>query len=216
MATGDHLVVPYGLYTHHGIDIGDGTVVGFSKVDGKVTRVSLEEFCEGRTARVLEYAECDPAPEVACRALDRVGEKGYHLLENNCEHFATWCKTGRNESAQVRVVQKHIAAAKTKSMVRATAKTLARRSAALGATAVARSATPWLLAADALQLGVEVAACNRGLPPGRANWAGRGAGLLGSVGIAAAAGGHIGAGIGLGCWLAGEAAATAAARASLA
>ena len=30
-----------------------------------------------------------------------MGKKKYNLLFNNCEHFATWCKTGINESQQV-------------------------------------------------------------------------------------------------------------------
>ncbi|WP_367180120.1 lecithin retinol acyltransferase family protein [uncultured Megasphaera sp.] len=35
------------------------------------------------------------------RARRRIGEKSYDLLENNCEHFALWCKTGISESRQV-------------------------------------------------------------------------------------------------------------------
>ena len=30
-----------------------------------------------------------------------LGEQNYNLLFNNCEHFATWCKTGRHRSGQV-------------------------------------------------------------------------------------------------------------------
>jgi hypothetical protein len=30
-----------------------------------------------------------------------LGEQQYQLLTNNCEHFASWCKTGRNESQQL-------------------------------------------------------------------------------------------------------------------
>jgi hypothetical protein len=36
------------------------------------------------------------------RAESRLGEKKYNLLFNNCEHFATWCKTGINDSKQIR------------------------------------------------------------------------------------------------------------------
>ncbi|NEQ25214.1 MAG: hypothetical protein F6K28_40290, partial [Microcoleus sp. SIO2G3] len=38
---------------------------------------------------------------VIARAESRLGETNYNLLTNNCEHFATWCKTGRNESKQL-------------------------------------------------------------------------------------------------------------------
>ena len=33
--------------------------------------------------------------------MSRLGEQNYNLLFNNCEHFATWCKTGRHSSGQV-------------------------------------------------------------------------------------------------------------------
>jgi phage shock protein A len=36
------------------------------------------------------------------RAQSRLGERKYNLLFNNCEHFATWCKTGVSYSKQVR------------------------------------------------------------------------------------------------------------------
>ncbi|MBP3611457.1 MAG: lecithin retinol acyltransferase family protein [Lachnospiraceae bacterium] len=39
--------------------------------------------------------------ETVRRALSRLGEESYHLLSNNCEHFAVWCKTGVAESYQV-------------------------------------------------------------------------------------------------------------------
>ena len=42
------------------------------------------------------------AQETVERALSRLGEKNYNLLLNNCEHFAIWCKTGVQESYQVK------------------------------------------------------------------------------------------------------------------
>ena len=33
--------------------------------------------------------------------MGRLGEQDYNLLFNNCEHFATWCKTGLHRSGQV-------------------------------------------------------------------------------------------------------------------
>ena len=36
------------------------------------------------------------------RARSKLGQKGYNILTNNCEHFAIWCKTGEEESSQVR------------------------------------------------------------------------------------------------------------------
>ena len=39
--------------------------------------------------------------ETVRRARSKLGEGGYNLLCNNCEHFAIWCKTGLRESTQV-------------------------------------------------------------------------------------------------------------------
>lgn len=41
------------------------------------------------------------ADETVERAKSRVGEHQYSLKNNNCEHFAIWCKTGISESHQV-------------------------------------------------------------------------------------------------------------------
>ena len=35
------------------------------------------------------------------RAKSRLGERGYDLLFDNCEHFAIWCKTGLSRSTQI-------------------------------------------------------------------------------------------------------------------
>ncbi len=40
-------------------------------------------------------------PEFAQRADSLLNNADYDLLENNCEHFATWCVTGEKESNQV-------------------------------------------------------------------------------------------------------------------
>jgi Lecithin retinol acyltransferase len=38
---------------------------------------------------------------VVHRARSRVGEDGYRLLTNNCEHFCEWCLSGQHRSYQV-------------------------------------------------------------------------------------------------------------------
>ena len=104
MAAADHLQVPrqHGLYQHHGIDLGDGTVAHY--LEGRqILRSPLEEFSRGQAISVVPYAAntCSPAGTTLRRALGRLGEQNYNLLFNNCEHFAHWCKTGRHRSAQV-------------------------------------------------------------------------------------------------------------------
>ncbi|MBQ7561810.1 MAG: lecithin retinol acyltransferase family protein, partial [Synergistaceae bacterium] len=39
--------------------------------------------------------------ETITRARSKLGEGGYNLAFNNCEHFAVWCKTGIKDSSQV-------------------------------------------------------------------------------------------------------------------
>lgn len=111
MARGDHIYVSrMGLYTHHGIDAGDGTVIHFtgepgqSKVNAGIARTSLEDFLKGGELRLRPYGRRDDPETTIRRAESRVGDTGYHLVTNNCEHFATWCCTGRTVSEQVRAV----------------------------------------------------------------------------------------------------------------
>ena len=48
-----------------------------------------------------ELEEQNPPDLVLMRALARVNEDGYRLWSNNCEHFATFCKTGVHRSDQI-------------------------------------------------------------------------------------------------------------------
>lgn|GEM_PF-156304 len=109
MARGDHVRVFRGLYWHHGIDVGQGIVVHFAgepgslmnKKKARICRTRLDRFARGGEIEVVEYESCLPPEEVAERAKSKVGQTGYDLLFNNCEHFATWCKTGRHRSEQI-------------------------------------------------------------------------------------------------------------------
>ena len=102
MATADHLQVPrrHGLFNHHGIDLGDGTVAHY--LEGrKILRSPVSEFSQGEVVSVMDHADASPAGVTLRRAMSRLGEQNYNMLFNNCEHFATWCKTGRHRSEQV-------------------------------------------------------------------------------------------------------------------
>ena len=118
MARGDHLFVYCKGYSHHGIDCGEGRVVHFEsdpwrKVRGTVFRqeppvvreVSYEEFSLGREVFVRAY-DTPVAPDVVvARARARIGESGYHIFDNNCEHFAVWCKSGNHVSTQINALR---------------------------------------------------------------------------------------------------------------
>lgn len=193
MARGDHLrVCRNGLYYHHGIDTGRGTVIhytgGLASFLGKlmslarlrtkerpaVAETDWEHFLRGGDAEVVAYppdveafvASLFPsydfnaqkikkgvyrqlrhqsyrnalgllltrmirgltrlvsnkliirrirqryhlrAPEEAMAIANRhLGQKRYHLLTNNCEHFAIYCKTGIKVSPQVIKAANHL------------------------------------------------------------------------------------------------------------
>ena len=104
MAAADHLQVPrqHGLFNHHGIDLGDGTVAHY--LEGReILRSPLAEFSRDQPVSLVSYPEgsCSASGVTLRRAIGRLGEQNYNLLFNNCEHFAHWCKTGRHRSGQV-------------------------------------------------------------------------------------------------------------------
>lgn len=101
MGRGDHIYVNYSVYSHHGIDCGDGTVIHYRKINATISRTSWDEFANEKDVFLKEYDKCDPPDVVIRRAESRLGEKIYDVGSNNCEHFATWCKTGIHTSEQV-------------------------------------------------------------------------------------------------------------------
>jgi hypothetical protein len=71
--------------------------VAVALADGKTAVVLVD----GKTTYLRDLLEKTYSPEaVVFRAESRLGEEEYELIFNNCEHFATWCKTGIHESKQ--------------------------------------------------------------------------------------------------------------------
>lgn len=112
MAKGEHIQARrmHGLYYHHGIDMGDGTVIHFSgeplnRKQARVCRISEESFLDGAPKAVVNYSHPNKVlsvEETLRLAEEQLDSVGYNLLYNNCEHFATYCKTGKKRSRQVR------------------------------------------------------------------------------------------------------------------
>ena len=107
MQIGDHLVTPRLGYTHHGLFVGDGSVIHYSGFahgisSGVIEVTSLESFCDGNEVHVRTYKSRKHSRKVSVeRAYSRLGEDWYNMLLNNCEHFVTWCITGQHSSSQV-------------------------------------------------------------------------------------------------------------------
>ena len=64
-------------------------------------RESLLVYRQSTPIYVVEYHRCYPDHVVLARAISRLGERGYSVYANNCEHFANWCKIGADQSSQV-------------------------------------------------------------------------------------------------------------------
>ena len=89
---GDHIAVDRELYSHHAIYDGKEGVVEYD--DFIVKTASLEEFAQGAKIYRVEETPAYEPDEIMERAYSRMGEQEYHLLFNNCENFATWCRCG--------------------------------------------------------------------------------------------------------------------------
>mmetsp|Transcript_1697 Transcript_1697/g.4902 ORF Transcript_1697/g.4902 Transcript_1697/m.4902 type:complete len:458 (+) Transcript_1697:338-1711(+) len=119
---GDHVYVSCGVYYHHGIYVGDGKFVhkvsgggslatlSFSKnasmigVGGGLIYTGFEDFAPNPSSilHIKQYkAAFHPLDTVDLAFSCLRSQDLYRLLEANCEHFATWCKTGHRSSMQV-------------------------------------------------------------------------------------------------------------------
>lgn len=104
---GDHIYVKRRGYTHHGVEVDDGEVIHFTgtpgnKLGATIRRTTLAEFTGPKgKLRYRRYGHQLPADMAVERAESKLGESGYSLFSNNCEHFATWCVYDRAKSAQV-------------------------------------------------------------------------------------------------------------------
>lgn len=96
-------------FNHSGIYIGNGQVIHFTTLDWNDNNMenaiiherSFEEFAQNCPVRVIKFMEGYSPAETVERARSRIGEKGYNLITNNCDNFATWAKTGKSMSIQV-------------------------------------------------------------------------------------------------------------------
>lgn len=117
---GDHIRVQRmnGLYAHHGIYVSDEEVIHFTGKDDdsimdwskpEVIQTDLAYFLKNGILEVKEYTDEEFAdlysPEqIVTYARACLGDKGYNLIFNNCEHFANVCTLGRFRSHQVEKV----------------------------------------------------------------------------------------------------------------
>ena len=108
--------VQIGLIYHYGIYVDDATIVQFglspairgvvsSDRDVCVCTSDLPTFLQGGALEVgipdeTEQTKLRSPQDVVLAARARLGEKGYNILYNNCEHFAYECCFGEKYSSQ--------------------------------------------------------------------------------------------------------------------
>lgn len=115
---GDQIRVNRGFYYHHGIYASKKSVIHFAppgKTDtldpsaARIIETSLEDFLKGGIVEVRTYTEEEykrkrSSKEIVECALSHLGEGGYDIISNNCEHFSNLCAFGTKESNQVESV----------------------------------------------------------------------------------------------------------------
>jgi len=96
-------------YNHCGIYEGGGHVIHFASPEGSETsqetavvhETTFEHFKDDCPVKVIDIKGSYPAETTLRRARECIGMKGYDFTSFNCDHFATWCKTGVYHSLQV-------------------------------------------------------------------------------------------------------------------
>lgn len=115
-SAGDLVRVAVGSVHHYGIFVSEGEVIAFGRppayyrgehASERITVCAtdvLSFLCGGILERGVpsrrEKKEMFPPKEIVARARARLGEGGYNLVHNNCEHFVYECAFGRKYSEQ--------------------------------------------------------------------------------------------------------------------
>lgn len=118
---GDMIRTKVSFYYHYGIFVSEDEVIQFglpgdpfkSADKIKVLSTDIFAFLQGGE---LEVATMDRSErkrmyspeEIVKRAEERIGEGGYDILHNNCEHFVNECVFGEPSSAFLQDVREKL------------------------------------------------------------------------------------------------------------
>ena len=118
---GDMVRVKVKFYYHYGIFSDESTVIQFGLPNNvgqpadevKVLATDIYTFLSGGE---LEVAELNPkercerksTEQTVSEAMSRIGEGGYNILHNNCEHFAYECVFGKSKSSFIDSIRENI------------------------------------------------------------------------------------------------------------
>ncbi len=120
-SAGDMVRVQLGGIYHYGIYVSDDEVIQFGLApnarrnipDAEISVLASDidvflagGFLEVGVADRKERKKHRSPKETVKIARSRIGERGYNILYNNCEHFAYECLTGEKYSSQTDIVRK--------------------------------------------------------------------------------------------------------------
>jgi hypothetical protein len=89
-----------GLGEHWGVQLSDGTVA--HRTQERIEVVGLRVFAQGRPVREVKRARADEYSRIYQRLHAALrAPTDYRLINENCEHFATWLIGEPRESPQV-------------------------------------------------------------------------------------------------------------------
>ncbi len=107
---GDMIRISFGNFYHYGIFVSEEEVIqfGLPPFEGLLNRkfediavcvTDINTFAGGRIVEVASMEKSDRKKRLSPkktvqRARKSIGEKGYDILHNNCEHFARYCYLG--------------------------------------------------------------------------------------------------------------------------
>ncbi len=106
---GDIVRTKVTFYHHYGIFVSEERIIQFGLPDNvyrpadeiKVLATDVYTFLQGGELEVSkptreERRTLRPAKEIVKTAEARIGEGGYDILHNNCEHFVNECAFGKH------------------------------------------------------------------------------------------------------------------------
>ena len=118
---GDVVRTRVSFYYHYGIFTENGTVIQFGLPDNvsrpasevRVLESGVYEFLRGGELEVMEPSRAEKKKmrkpfEIVSLARSRIGEGGYDILHNNCEHFVNECAFGEHYSSFVSGVREKL------------------------------------------------------------------------------------------------------------
>ena len=108
---GDMIRTKVQFYYHYGIFVSESQVIQFGLPNDPMRpaeeiRVLISDMDTFLRSGELEVAQMDaqerkqmfPPEQIVQRAMQRLGQGGYHILHNNCEHFVNECVFGKPSS----------------------------------------------------------------------------------------------------------------------